>query len=253
MMLPNGLRVFGLNGFETRFLYGEIFERRRYFGPGISLHPCDIVFDVGANIGIASLFFAQQEPGIQIYAIEPAPLAFDALLRNARRHRLRLRAFQCAAGAREEERVLTYLPNHSICSGFHPRLQIAERRMRASLEGGDSWPSREAEGFSRHLFSSARQEACSVVTLSKLITDHAVPEIGLLKIDVEGHEQAVLDGVAEHHWPLIRQVVVEVHGGRHACALVGQRLKERGFDVTIGQDTNLQGTPLWDVSAWRSE
>jgi hypothetical protein len=49
--------------------------------------------------------------------------------------------------------------------------------------------------------------------LSSIIDELAITTMDPLKIDVEGAEEEVLEGIEERHWPVIRQAVVEVHRG----------------------------------------
>jgi FkbH-like protein len=65
-----------------------------------------------------------------------------------------------------------------------------------------------------------------------------VERIDLLKIDCEGSECAVLAGIADEHWPLVRQVVVEVHDPA-AGERVGALLAECGFDVLVDASNEL--------------
>ena len=58
--------------------------------------------------------------------------------------------------------------------------------------------------------------------------------MGLLKVDVEGMEKDVFDGIDDATWPKIQQIVAEVHA-------VGNRVDEltacfvgRGFRCTVG-------------------
>ena len=57
--------------------------------------------------------------------------------------------------------------------------------------------------------------------------------IDLLKVDVEGDELKVLQGLTADRWPSVRQVVAEVHNVddrlEHVCTL----LHGRGFRVTV--------------------
>nr|QEO74862.1 condensation domain-containing protein [uncultured bacterium] len=57
--LPNELAVVHLNKNEADFLYAEVFERHAYLRHGITLREGDCVFDVGANIGLFTLFASQ--------------------------------------------------------------------------------------------------------------------------------------------------------------------------------------------------
>ncbi|KAG6015088.1 hypothetical protein E4U41_004708, partial [Claviceps citrina] len=56
----------------------------------------------------------------------------------------------------------------------------------------------------------------------------ASPRVDLLKIDVEGAEMDVLRGVDDEHWPLVRNVVLEI-GDDHAEAAA--LLEGKGFVV----------------------
>lgn len=81
--LPNGLVIAGINRLDTRVLFHEVFESDLYWRHGIRLQPGDTVFDVGANIGMYSLFLDQRFPGLRIHAFEPIPQVFAALADNA--------------------------------------------------------------------------------------------------------------------------------------------------------------------------
>ncbi len=46
----------------------------------------NIIVDAGANIGLASLFFAQRFPSAKIFALEPDHSNFEMLMKNTNRH-----------------------------------------------------------------------------------------------------------------------------------------------------------------------
>src|SRR6266478_3750729 len=56
---------------EARGTLHEIWDDKLYFQEGVSILPGDIVFDVGANIGVFTLCAAKQ--GAHIYAYEAIP------------------------------------------------------------------------------------------------------------------------------------------------------------------------------------
>ena len=68
LTLANGLAICHVNRYETDFVYREIFIERVYSKHGIEIQPGDCVFDVGANIGLFSLFARSQAPDLRIYA-----------------------------------------------------------------------------------------------------------------------------------------------------------------------------------------
>ena len=60
-------------------------------------------------------------------------------------------------------------------------------------------------------FAAAQTFCCPVFTLSDLLRTRQVDHIDLLKIDVEGAELQVLEGLSMEDWSIIEQVVLEVH------------------------------------------
>ena len=58
--LPNGLTISHHNRNETEYLYHEIFEKQCYTQHGVTLKEDACVLDVGANIGLFTLFAAER-------------------------------------------------------------------------------------------------------------------------------------------------------------------------------------------------
>src|SRR6185503_20845786 len=71
--LPNGMMIVYRNKNETDFMFKKIFEDESYLRHQIKLDPGACVFDVGANIGLFSLFVGQVCKSARIYAFEPLP------------------------------------------------------------------------------------------------------------------------------------------------------------------------------------
>ena len=109
--------MFSLNPDETRFVHGEVFGERCYLQHGIELRDGDSVFDVGANIGRASIFFSKQCRALRIFAFEPGPAAYECLKLNVELHGVNVLTFPCglsdrsrtAARAARTERGLTVM------------------------------------------------------------------------------------------------------------------------------------------------
>lgn len=254
-VLDNGMRVVQFNPAETEHFYDDIFAHRTYTKHGISLEGASCIFDVGANIGMFSLYAGQTCPDATIYAFEPAPVLLQALEANARAHSLRVVPFACGLGSTESELEFTYYPRSTGMSSFHADRAEEEEVLRAVM--GNQLRDRPTERavlkqHGEELFGerlAAETYTCPVRTLSQVIDEHSVARIDLLKIDVQKSELAVLQGIEGRHWPLIRQVVIEVHDVDDRVSVVRALLSDHGFDVLVEQDPVYAGTVMFNIYA----
>jgi amino acid adenylation domain-containing protein/FkbM family methyltransferase len=246
--LGDGTPVLAANPSEAEFVWQEIFEQRSYLRHGLGLEPGDCVFDVGANVGLFSLFAAREAGEAEIFAFEPIPAIFDLLRLNALLWGLEARLFACGLSDVSGRAEFTYYPHVSILSG---RFADAAEERRAVLSFLRN-ERRRAEGeLSEKLIEEllaerlrAERVTCELRTISQVMADEGVERIDLLKVDVEKAELEVLSGIAEEDWPKIRQLVVEVHDIDGRLSAITRMLAERGFEVATGQDRLLQGSNL---------
>lgn len=83
LRLRSGLVIRGDYRDDLVWIFKEIFVERCYT-PGwfYQPRPSHTVIDVGANIGLFSLYLTSVAPGIRVFAFEPHPETFDRLKRN---------------------------------------------------------------------------------------------------------------------------------------------------------------------------
>jgi nonribosomal peptide synthetase DhbF len=113
-------------------------------------------------------------------------------------------------------------------------------------------PSAFIGAISKHLVGRSERVRCAIRPISDVIREHAVERIDLLKLDIEGGELDALLGIDDEHWPLIRQVVAEVHDEDGRLARVGDLLRARGFShLVIEQEPAFDKTWLHNVFARR--
>ena len=88
-----------------------------------------------------------------------------------------------------------------------------------------------------YLFVS-RWVVCPLTTVSQYLSEHdEIKCIDLLKVDVEGAEELVLEGVKKpEHWAKIRQVAVEVHDIDGRMARLEKMLQSHGFTTEAVQE-----------------
>lgn len=233
--LPNGLTIAQINPRETDALYREIFDRTVYLCHGLVTPPAGAIVDVGANIGLATLFFHCRCPRVPIIAAEPADLSRSALERNVERFSIDAQVVGAALGASRGSRRFTFYPSHTVYSGLHTS---RERDIDASVEGFATEGNLTTHELDELRSSrDAVQSICEVLTLGELLGRAGVRQVGLLKIDAERSEDAILAGIPPDLWPHIAQIVVEVHDGPDAAASASSLLMERGMTVVVDIDS----------------
>jgi len=243
--LPNDMVIHHLNKSETNFLYKEIFEKHAYSKNGISLREGAVVFDVGANIGMFTLFLKTTVSGAKVYSFEPIPEICDLLRRNAAQFGPDVVVYECGLSNEEKDAVLTYYPGYSILSGLYTDedqdtkvfLSGAARQWEASRKKDEAMSERVKELLVEGALGGAIEHTCRLKTISSIIDEHDIERIDLLKVDVEKSEVDIMDGIDPDDWSKIEQVVMEVHdfdGG--LCEKMDSFLKEKGFMTIIDQD-----------------
>jgi FkbM family methyltransferase len=155
-----------------------------------TIRPGWTCFDVGANIGLTSIFMQGAQPGVEVVAFEPSPIAVDLLQRNVAASGLGRSIRIAPVAVTDHEGMVEFADMATFLAGSHI-LDTAVRH-----------PS--AAGIAPIQVRST--------TLDAYLAREAVGRLDLLKIDVEGHEEQVLRGAAEtlaRHRPL---TILEFNG-----------------------------------------
>jgi FkbM family methyltransferase len=161
-------------------LYREIFVRSHYcFSCGID---SPVIFDCGANIGMATLYFKWLYPQARIHCFEPDPTTFGVLQKNISANRLsNVVAHNCALWS--EDATIPFFVDPSVKGS----LRMASDASRLTNASEISVPAR--------LLSAFIHEP----------TD-------FLKLDVEGAEHKVVCDLAESgRINNVRQMAIEYH------------------------------------------
>ena len=257
--LPQDLEVAHLNQYETEYLYQELFVDRVYARHNIVLNDDACVVDIGANIGLFTLFIQQQCPKATIYSFEPAPHAFEKLKSNAALYCQNANLFNCGLSGSDKLETFTFYPNSSVFSGFHADKKDDEQAIRAVIlnmlqqvnAGSEAELERLADEFMPGRLEVESFQA-QLRTLSSVIEEHNIERIDLLKLDAEKSELPVLQGIKDHHWSIIQQMVVEVHDQEGSIIRqVKQLLQDKGFELIVEEETLLQGSGLYNIYATR--
>jgi amino acid adenylation domain-containing protein/FkbM family methyltransferase len=249
--LPNHLHVFHLNRSETEWLYNEIFAEQCYLQHGITLNDGDCVFDIGANIGLFTLYVHQHYPHAQVYAFEPIPAIFETLRNNVSLYGLHTHLFQYGLFSEEKLAKFTYYPHFSAMSGLYADMREDEEISRITIGNQSSTYVQYADELLADRFK-AESFTCKLETVSGMIQKSGVQHIDLLKVDVEKSELPVLLGIQEEDWPKIKQLVVEVHDRDGSLQNITRLLESHGYSLAVTQTDVLMHTNLYTVYAHRS-
>lgn len=260
--LPDGTRLWASNALEAAVLFREIVTERTYERHGVHVEPGDTVFDVGANIGLFAIHLARTVPRVRVHAFEPVPGVFEMLSRNVASQAPGVRLYNVGLADREGEAVFEVDPGLTMTASMHPGVleDAADRTASGSrwlaaavadlhrakpsvstrvLQGALGFPLGRlgvtaafvpvwaALALKRRL--SLQRPSCRLRTLSWAIAEAGVDRVDLVKVDVEGAEEAVLDGIDERTWPLIRQLVIEVHDVAGRLERLRRLLEARGY------------------------
>jgi FkbM family methyltransferase len=197
------------------------------------IDPGDRAIDVGANVGyMTSIMVKRAGRGGEVVAIEPNPELYPLLERNVARWR-------ADPGAPAIETHEVALSDHDGSTALRVPALFARNQGRASIAR------REGEG------GADPWHAVGIVATRRLDALIGERAVGLVKIDVEGHEEKVLRGTVEHlRAHRIRDVVFE--HDRYPT-LATSLLEDLGYSV-LALDGSLFGPavgPAASSPAWR--
>ncbi|MFN9813915.1 MAG: FkbM family methyltransferase [Deltaproteobacteria bacterium] len=219
---------------QVKKLVSEVEE---YFGLGLEVRPGDVVFDIGANIGVFAMTAARRGRGTSVYAFEPIPSVFEALERNLESLRAEghvARSFQVGLAANDDLAGSDFyhfrnFPSDSTRYIDEKRREFSRffaaqgQRFRESTPWIPVPIASRLERFIGTLpegpvgrwvsdrVTGLETVRCSLTTLSSVIESEGVARIDAMKIDVEGAEMDVIAGIRDEHWSLIRSLVIEGH------------------------------------------
>lgn len=199
--------------------------RRFYAG---LLRPGDLVFDVGAHVGNRSR--ALRAAGCRVVAFEPQPLFHRFLELTLAKRGVLLEAK--AVGPRAGRMTLAV-------SRRHPTVSTLSAGWRRDVGG--------TAGFQGVAWD--RNVEVDVVTLDGMIAHHGMPSF--VKIDVEGFEADILDGLSVAVPTVAFEYLPDVKERALACIDRLAKLGDYRFNRVEGEET-VFAEPVWrDAAAMR--
>jgi FkbM family methyltransferase len=142
------------------FIHGEVFELG-YYDLGLPVAP-DTILDLGANIGLTCIHFARWFPQARIAAVEPVSTNLRLLRKNL-------------------------AMNHVSASLFAGAIDVEDGRVTMDVEHKDY-----GHRVLQERTASKRTINVAAYSVPTLLRELGWDRIGLLKVDIEGHEKALL-------------------------------------------------------------
>lgn len=158
-------------------VFENIFAEKQY-KVSFSFKP-KIILDIGANIGLTSIYFKNRYPTASIWAIEPDKSNFDLLIKNTEKYP----DIQCL--------------NLAVWNR-NTQLQVVDT-------GSGHWgfTTRECEGDGDNVIAAK--------PIGQLIRELGLSHVDILKIDIEGAEKQIFtEGF--HEWlSRVNTLIIELH------------------------------------------
>jgi len=176
------------------------------------LDPGDVFVDVGANVGMYSIW-AAKTAGARVFAFEPESQNFALLCQNALINRTDVMAFPFALSDENSFGPL-FLSNFAAggsCHTYGDAVTYKGTEMRPSFVQG----------------------SCAV-RLDMLVEKEVIPQPDVVKIDVDGLEHRVIAG-AMGCLAKVRSVLIEIDTGRGDHQSLVGRMEDMGFRWNAAQ------------------
>lgn len=157
--------------FDQIFIKKE-YEQKLNFVPSV-------IFDCGANVGYAAVYFKNKFPNAKIISIEPEQSNFELLIKNTNKYS----DITCLKGG---------IWNKSA------NLIIKDA-------GFGNW------GFMIEETDKPTENAIEAYSIENLMKRFNIDQIDILKIDIEGSEKELFESGYEYWLPKTKVIIVELH------------------------------------------
>jgi FkbM family methyltransferase len=192
------------------FIINEIFVERCYQFKSPKDGRDIVVFDIGMNVGLASLFFAKMTEAKKIYAFEPFKPTYDKAIKNFKLNAgltNKVQTFNFGLGGEEKE---LQVPYSELNTGINSSVNPSSRK----LDSSSSETIQIKEVYSQ---------------LDILVKENFDAKV-ILKIDTEGAEFEIFERLSkERIWEQVSLIMMEWHykspSDIEAC------LTENGFTI----------------------
>lgn len=195
-----------------------------------------IHFDIGANEGVFAIQIAKNEPKTFVMAFEPIPKLVSSITKST----THLKNFMILRNAISDF-------NGEARFNISPESQYGDFSCSSLLDFSDKsktdWPGRED-------FKVIDYIDVDVIRLDSLIIEYKIPKIDYLKIDTQGSDLKVLEGMGEFI-SIVRAGTMEaaakesiLYNGQNTQEQSIQFLESNGFEITKIESNDVHGNEV---------
>ncbi|MEO5910953.1 MAG: FkbM family methyltransferase [Pelobium sp.] len=172
-----------VNNGSDHFIFSEVFDQQCYQLP---LKPKSVhyIIDLGANIGLSTIYFSKIYPNAQIAFVEPIPENFLLTQKNLK-------------------------ANNITAHGYRNAISIYNDSIKMTLGDNDYGHKVSNIPFGKEL-QTINEVTVQGITINEIIKQLKFPKIDLIKIDIEGYEGILLSEQLE--WlNITHAIMMEIH------------------------------------------
>jgi len=200
--LRNGVKIETRSGTVDKEIIDEIWIDRSYTPRNFKIDKKDTIVDIGAHIGVFSIFASQSAGKGIVYAIEPIRENFKMLTHNI-----------------EANGIQNIIPIESALSD-----KTGSKDMFLGDTGMHSF----------YLDRGNGKTNVRTISFQDFVEQNGISKIDLLKMDCEGAEYEILFSCPEDILRIIRKITLEYHNidNVHNVLSLKDFLEKKGFKVT---------------------
>ncbi len=178
----------------------------------------DVLYDVGANVGVYSLYAAHSTPKTKVVAFEPEASNYSLLNKNIQLNNLdgQIMALNIALN---DKNMISYLN----LGGLRP--------------GRSGHSFHESKDSNHRLFSPYFRQGVMGLSLDTLLRDYHLPFPNHIKIDVDGNEQKIIAGMKNILGDKrLKTVAIEANVGLSEHIKLKEMMSLNGFSLMENEE-----------------